>query len=83
MALDTRNKRASAVGLGLMAQLVLPAPGSGTSGLAVRLHLAGLYASGAAATYDGPGQHPLGLTLTAKVNTMTLSAKVNSLTLEA
>lgn len=52
--IDTRNKRASVLGLGLTAQLVLPAPGSGTSATDVRQHLAGLYALAGSPAVDIP-----------------------------
>lgn len=52
--IDSRNKRASLLGLGLTAQLVLPSPGSETSDLAVRQHLAGLYASAGSSAVNIP-----------------------------
>lgn len=51
MALDTRNKRASAIGAGLAFLVMLPAP-DGTVAAADRIHATGLYAGIAAATTD-------------------------------
>jgi len=58
--METRNQRASVLGLALSSLLVLPTPGSGVGSTGARRHLLGLYAGVDGAVVDLPeGTHGL------------------------